>query len=97
MRRQLQRETAQVLRCRGLGRRVSRHAHARRWTNRQSGLSAVRDETAQVLIVAEALHATAAEDVGRLLAIMHDALEAAWGNPPVSALLRADAPRFSFG
>src|ERR1700691_101923 len=28
------------------------HAHARRWTNRQSGLSAVRDTTTAVLIVA---------------------------------------------
>ncbi|QTR02977.1 hypothetical protein J7S33_28940, partial [Saccharothrix algeriensis] len=34
-------------------------AHARRWTNRQSGLSAVRDTTASVLVVAEALHPTA--------------------------------------
>ena len=31
-------------------------AHARRWTNRQSGRSAVRDSTATALIVAEALH-----------------------------------------
>ncbi len=34
-------------------------AHARRWTNRQSGLSAMRDETAAALIVAEALHDSA--------------------------------------
>ena len=32
------------------------HVHARRWTNRQSGLSAVQDSTATVLIVAEAMH-----------------------------------------
>src|SRR5271169_6102765 len=31
-------------------------AHARRWTNRQSGRSAVRGSTATALIVAEALH-----------------------------------------
>ena len=31
-------------------------AHARRWTNRQSALSAVRDTTSAALIVAEALH-----------------------------------------
>src|SRR6516164_9983831 len=30
------------------------HAHARRWTNRQSGRSAVRDCTGEALIVAEA-------------------------------------------
>jgi DNA/RNA-binding domain of Phe-tRNA-synthetase-like protein len=34
-------------------------AHARRWTNRQSGHSAVRGETSQVLIVAEAMHSSA--------------------------------------
>src|SRR5690242_14169845 len=34
-------------------------AHARRWTNRQSGYSAVRETTTTVLIVAEAMHASA--------------------------------------
>src|SRR5262250_1490752 len=34
-------------------------AHAQRWTNRQSGLSAVTSATTAVLIVAEALHDTA--------------------------------------
>src|SRR5580692_9783848 len=43
------------------------HAHARRWTNRQSGLSAVRDSTTAVLIVAEALHDSAARDVPDLM------------------------------
>ena len=38
-------------------------AHARRWTHRQSGLSAIRDETASVLIVMEGVHASAAADV----------------------------------
>jgi DNA/RNA-binding domain of Phe-tRNA-synthetase-like protein len=42
-------------------------AHARRWTNRQSGHSAVSASTSDVLIVAEALHATAADDVARLI------------------------------
>lgn len=32
------------------------HAHARRWTNRQSALSAIRPDTRQVLIVSEAMH-----------------------------------------
>ena len=36
------------------------------WANRQSGLSAVRDSTAAVLIVAEALHEKAAYDVREL-------------------------------
>src|SRR4051794_24782685 len=42
------------------------NAHARRWTHRQSGLSAVRSDTAAVLIVAEAMHETAAKDVREL-------------------------------
>ena len=41
------------------------HAHARRWANRQRGRSAVRDRTNRALIVAQALHPTAAEDVAR--------------------------------
>jgi DNA/RNA-binding domain of Phe-tRNA-synthetase-like protein len=43
------------------------NAHARRWTNRQSGRSAIRGETTTALIVAEALHATAHADVERLI------------------------------
>ena len=43
------------------------HAHARRWTNRQSGRSAIRGPTATALIVAEAMHATARQDVERLI------------------------------
>jgi DNA/RNA-binding domain of Phe-tRNA-synthetase-like protein len=49
------------------------NAHARRWTNRQSGRSAIRRETATALIVAEAMHSGGREDVGRLI----DALEMA--------------------
>lgn len=69
-------------------------SHARRWTNRQSGLSAVRDPTAQVLIVAEALHATAARDVPRLVADLASALQQAWGVVPRTAILTAQQPRF---
>ncbi|WP_340687768.1 phenylalanine--tRNA ligase beta subunit-related protein [Amycolatopsis coloradensis] len=42
-------------------------AHARRWTNRQSGHSAVSATTSDVLIVSEGLHATAGEDVRLLI------------------------------
>jgi len=54
-------------------------AHARRWTHRQSGLSAVRDDTREVLIVAEALHATAVEDVTRLADALAEAMQEVWG------------------
>ena len=45
-------------------------AHARRWTNRQSGRSAVRDTTSTALIVAEALHDSAPADVPDLIAAL---------------------------
>ena len=71
-------------------------AHARRWTNRQSALSAVRAETATVLIVAEAMHATAAADVQNLLAALAQAIGASWPAAPRTALLDRSAPRFDF-
>ncbi|GAA2211119.1 phenylalanine--tRNA ligase beta subunit-related protein [Nonomuraea monospora] len=71
-------------------------AHARRWTNRQSGHSAVRDTTSNVLIVAEALHDTAAKDVESLLATLTDELSTLWPVTPKSAILTPDAPRFEF-
>lgn len=71
-------------------------AHARRWTHRQSGLSAVRDDTSRVLIVAEGLHAGARTDVLALTAALSEALEGCWQAAPVSALLTPAAPRFDF-
>jgi DNA/RNA-binding domain of Phe-tRNA-synthetase-like protein len=69
-------------------------AHARRWTNRQSGRSAVRDSTSSVLVVAEALHDTAAEDMRRLVATLAAELAAAWSVGPKTALLTRSAPEF---
>jgi DNA/RNA-binding domain of Phe-tRNA-synthetase-like protein len=69
-------------------------AHARRWTNRQSGYSAVRGETASALIVAEALHESARADVERLVATLAGELAAVWGAAPRSALLASASPRF---
>jgi DNA/RNA-binding domain of Phe-tRNA-synthetase-like protein len=71
-------------------------AHARRWTNRQSGLSAVRDSTTAVLIVAEALHEAAAADVRDLTATLATELTAAWSLTPQTAILAAAEPRFTF-
>ena len=71
-------------------------AHARRWTHRQSARSAVRDETSRVLIVAEALHANAADDVPQLLAALSQALADVWSPPAACAVLRKDAPRLVF-
>jgi DNA/RNA-binding domain of Phe-tRNA-synthetase-like protein len=71
-------------------------AHARRWTNRQSGLSAVRGSTAAVLIVAEALHDQAADDVRELTATLTAELTAVWSATPQTAILTATDPRFTF-
>jgi DNA/RNA-binding domain of Phe-tRNA-synthetase-like protein len=70
-------------------------AHARRWTNRQSGLSAIRPTTSEVLIVAEALHESAPEDMQRLLDALVTELESTWGSTPSSAILVAASPRFT--
>jgi DNA/RNA-binding domain of Phe-tRNA-synthetase-like protein len=50
-----------------------------------------------VLIVAEALHATAAEDMARLVATLSDEIDAIWHATPDSALLSASSPRFETG
>ena len=71
-------------------------AHARRWTNRQSGLSAVRDTTTAALIVAEALHDSAAQDITRLTASIATDIDALWSITPSAAVLSAPAPRFTF-
>ena len=72
-------------------------AHARRWTNRQSGRSAVRDSTTDVLIVAEALHDSAPADVTDLLAAVTSELTACWSAPSPATVLSQAAPRFTFG
>ena len=71
-------------------------AHARRWTNRQSADSAVRADTASVLIVAEAMHEAAADDIARLLAALVAELGAVWSVVPTTAILSRDAPEFDF-
>jgi DNA/RNA-binding domain of Phe-tRNA-synthetase-like protein len=71
------------------------NAHARRWTNRQSALSAVRPDTRTVLIVAEAVHETAATDVERLIAALAPAIATAWPTAaPRTALLSRGTPQF---
>ncbi len=71
-------------------------AHARRWTHRQSGLSAIRDETESVLIVVEGVHAGAASDVERLVAALGGAIDEIWGVTPRTGALTASAPVFEF-
>lgn len=70
-------------------------AHARRWTHRQSAHSAVRSETSRVLIVAEALHASAGHDVRQLLDALSRALAEIWELPAACTILRKEAPRLA--
>ena len=51
------------------------NAHARRWANKQSRYSAVADHTCRALIVAEALHDSAASDMARLIDVLSAALK----------------------
>jgi DNA/RNA-binding domain of Phe-tRNA-synthetase-like protein len=74
----------------------ARQVHARRWTNRQSGLSAVQDATATVLIVTEGMHDTASSDVPELIATIAAELNALWSITPAVTVLSESAPRFTF-
>ncbi len=69
-------------------------AHARRWTNRQSGYSAVQDTTSTVLIVAEAMHASAGSDIPALIATLAHELSGVWSVAPTTAVLTESSPRF---
>ncbi|MGI8404767.1 MAG: B3/B4 domain-containing protein [Thermomicrobiales bacterium] len=75
---------------------AGKRVHARRWTNRQSGYSAVQDSTTDVLIVAEALHDSAAVDVERLVTTLADELRSVWSVTLKTAVLSESSPRFEF-
>jgi DNA/RNA-binding domain of Phe-tRNA-synthetase-like protein len=56
----------------------------------------VSPATTRVIIIAEALHDTASEDVARLVATLADALAATWPAEPVTAHLSAERPAFTW-
>jgi DNA/RNA-binding domain of Phe-tRNA-synthetase-like protein len=72
-------------------------AHARRWTNRQSGHSAVGAHTGGILVVTEAMHEGGAETVPELLKTVAEELTAHWSTTTASAVLTRSAPEFTFG
>ncbi len=72
-------------------------AHARRWTNRQSGHSAVGEHTSRILVVTEAMHEGGAEAVPELLKTVAEELTAHWPVTTASAVLTRVAPEFDFG
>jgi len=84
-------EPREVIFADGAGR-----AHARRWSNRQSGDSAVRDETRSVLLVAEAMHASARTNVERLTAVLTEELRISWSVAARTAILSSASPQFDF-
>ena len=71
-------------------------AHARRWTNRQSAHSSIRDETTAVLIVAEGVHGSALEHVQELITAIAAALAETWCIDSQTAILNRSSPRFGF-
>jgi DNA/RNA-binding domain of Phe-tRNA-synthetase-like protein len=74
----------------------SSRAHARRWTNRQSGYSAVSPSTSTALIVAEALHEEATEDIRGLIATLSSRVLGICGGEMRSGLLNTLGDRFEF-
>jgi DNA/RNA-binding domain of Phe-tRNA-synthetase-like protein len=75
------------------------NAHARRWANRQSAQSAIRQDTKQVLIVIEAHHDQAANDVKKVMLYLAEHLQTLWSinaTAATTATLSAAAPRFEW-
>jgi DNA/RNA-binding domain of Phe-tRNA-synthetase-like protein len=75
---------------------ASAHAHARRWTFRQSRQSVIMPETRRALIVSEGLHNTAPTDTPALIAALAGEISSLWSAPSCQTILSADAPRFDF-
>lgn len=75
---------------------ASANVHARRWTHRQSGASAIRATSSDVLIVSEAMHDNAADDVRALLEALSGRISATWQTESRTAMPTASAPRVAF-
>ena len=75
---------------------AANHAHARRWTFRQSRRSTVSSGTRDVLIVAEGLHPAASTDVPALIDALAGQLAGVWGAPRHRTVLTATAPQLEF-
>jgi DNA/RNA-binding domain of Phe-tRNA-synthetase-like protein len=75
---------------------AEKRVHARRWCNRQSLRSAVQDTTRGVLVVAEALHDSAATDVPRLLDAVAGEMGEIFSAGAKPTILGASSRRFDF-
>lgn len=63
------------------------NAHARRWANRQSKLSAVGRDTTKAMVIAEGLHDNAFDDLQQLITQLGNAIRDSFGTTLTSALL----------
>ena len=70
------------------------HAHARRWTFRQSRLSTVSESTSRAMIISEGMHESALEDVPTLLNVLRQELLALGFDCSEPMVLTAQDPRF---
>jgi DNA/RNA-binding domain of Phe-tRNA-synthetase-like protein len=73
---------------------AANRVHARRWCNRQTGYSAVRETTTGVLIVSEAMHEGGRETMEHLLAALASELRDVWGPVTDPVILTPESPRF---
>jgi len=71
-------------------------AHSRRWVTRQSGRSAVTPATRRVLVVVEAVHDSAAIDVGATLDELAERIGRTW-HPAHHRMLTAVDPAIDLG
>lgn len=71
---------------------ASGHAHARRWTFRQSKQSTVQATSRDVLVICEGLHDQAAQDVPDLLSSLHRQIGKLWSPPSELVILSVDSP-----
>jgi DNA/RNA-binding domain of Phe-tRNA-synthetase-like protein len=72
-------------------------AHARRWTNRQSGHSAVSEHTSRILVVVEAMHDGGTDTVSEALKTIAEELAAHAQAASATTLLTPAAPEFVLG
>jgi DNA/RNA-binding domain of Phe-tRNA-synthetase-like protein len=73
------------------------HAHARRWTFRQSRRSTVSQDTRRAMIVSEGLHQGAPTDIPALIDTLNHELQVAGMRPSHRTILSSDTPRWELG
>jgi DNA/RNA-binding domain of Phe-tRNA-synthetase-like protein len=69
------------------------HAHGRRWTFRQSRRSIVTPQTTKVLVLSEAMHASANVDVPVLMDKLAENITTLWSPPKQRGIITAASDR----